>query len=257
MKKNEGDINKVIPLYDTVLDEVLRVLKYALCLNITGLKKYIKGGKGGNIEFNQSNIEKYANRTWSWGDNKVRYVYPPKKSSNRKVSHYVRPHLCRTRIKKTWNYQDYTIHEDELGYFVIKYRSGCWKGMDNILFFLGKDSTGGYSKKAISWLRRLEKEGHNIQHAENGGEIRVELGDGKYYLLDGYDKETNTVYEFHGNVYHGNPRLFDDDEKCHPFNNKTAKELYDATIVREDNLRKMGYNLIVMWEDEYDRMVRA
>ena len=36
-----------------------------------------------------------------------------------------------------------------------------------------------------------------IRHAHNGGEVRV-----AGHLVDGYDESTNTVYEFHGCLWH-------------------------------------------------------
>ena len=40
----------------------------------------------------------------------------------------------------------------------------------------------------------------SIQHAENGGEYRI-----NNYKVDGYDEANNTVYEFHGCHWHGHP----------------------------------------------------
>lgn len=39
------------------------------------------------------------------------------------------------------------------------------------------------------------------------------LAEGEYYIpgvgkVDGFCKETNTVYEFHGDYWHGNPDIF-------------------------------------------------
>lgn len=107
-----------------------------------------------------------------------------------------------------------------------------------------------YSKVAIKWLNSIDP---NIQHAENGGEYRIIKLDGTYFKADGYCKETNTVYEFHGDVFHGNPDLFEPNTKCHPFNKDiTAKELYDKTIEREEYIKSLGYNLVVMWENDYN-----
>ena len=95
---------------------------------------------------------------------------------------------------------------------------------------MGKQ-VGGYSRKAIRWLNHISKKNNiEIQHAENGGELRIELGNGKYYLVDGYCKDTNTVYEFHGDVFHGNPSIFNKEDKCHPYNDMTAGELLSYTI---------------------------
>ena len=106
--------------------------------------------------------------------------------------------------------------------------------------------SGGYSKVSIKWLNSINSD---IQHALNGGEYRIPS---TKYRVDGYDSETNTVYEFHGDSWHGNPNLYEDDEKCHPFNKDiTAKELYQKTIERENEIKSLGYNLVVMWENDY------
>jgi len=109
-----------------------------------------------------------------------------------------------------------------------------------------KCNTHNYSRISIEWLNSFKID---IQHAENGGEYNIPK---TKYKVDGYDKETNTVYEFHGDVFHGNPDIFKDDEKCHPYNkNITAKELYDNTIQREEEIKSLGYNLVVIWENNY------
>lgn len=55
------------------------------------------------------------------------------------------------------------------------------------------------SHKAITWLKFLmHKNNIYIQHARNGGEHRIILDNGVKYLVDGYNKQNNTVYEFNG-----------------------------------------------------------
>lgn len=227
---------------------------YCLTVNTPEMRKYVKGGSKSNIEFNFKNINRFITKKWNWGNNKVRYVYPKRKSSNRKISHYTRPHLCKFYIKNLEKYQDYNPIKNEGKFSIVKWREGCWKG-NNMNYFMGNHKRG-YSRKAIGWLMSISKnEDIQIQHAENGGEVRVELGNGKYYLLDGYCKETNTVYEFHGDVFHGNPKLFNAEDKCHPYNDMTAGELLDYTLKKEDDLRKMGFNVVSIWESEWDMVV--
>ena len=106
-----------------------------------------------------------------------------------------------------------------------------------------------YSKCAIEWLCSIAKhENINIQHAENGGEYTIP---GTKYRVDGYCKETNTIYEFYGDVFHGNLNKFEQHELCHPFTNETAIELYNKTIAREQQIIKMGYNIISIWEEQW------
>ncbi len=110
----------------------------------------------------------------------------------------------------------------------------------------------GFSLICIHWLDSIrEQEGINIQHALNGGEYQIP---GTKFSADGYCHETNTIYEFHGDIFHGNPMVFNSDEKCHPWSELTAGELYQKTIEREAEIRSMGYKLIVMWESEYNNI---
>lgn len=71
------------------------------------------------------------------------------------------------------------------------------------------------------------------------------------YIVDGYDANTNTIYEFLGNYWHGNPKLFNE----HRFNklaNKTFGELYRNTFVRFTHLRNYEYNVRYIWEDDWN-----
>lgn len=104
-----------------------------------------------------------------------------------------------------------------------------------------------YSKIQIEWLKFvMETEHIFIQHAENGGEYYIE-GIGK---VDGFCKQTNTVYEFHGNFWHGNPNMFDPTD-INPFNKKSYGDLYKSTLDRSNKIKRFGYNLIEMWESDF------
>lgn len=111
-----------------------------------------------------------------------------------------------------------------------------------------------FSKKAISWLEYImERENVFIKHAGNGGEYLIP---GTKYYADGYCEETNTIYEFHGDLWHGNPKLFENNEYCHPFDPFiTAGELYEKTNKREEMIHDLGYNLVVIWENEWDEII--
>lgn len=111
---------------------------------------------------------------------------------------------------------------------------------------------GTVSYKALTWLDTIsESENIIIEHAANSGEYQIPNSN---YKVDGFCRETNTCYEFHGDAYHGNPQRYKDNEKCSPFSKKTAKELYEKTLEREQYIRNRGYNLIVIWESEWDEL---
>jgi hypothetical protein len=70
------------------------------------------------------------------------------------------------------------------------------------------------------------------------------------YRADGYCEETNTIYEFHGDYWHGNPIIYPPNE-INEVNGKSMGELYQKTIERENLIKSLGYNLVVMWESDF------
>lgn len=107
-----------------------------------------------------------------------------------------------------------------------------------------------FSFMAIDWLSWIA-ESNQIDIIHRGNTDNEYIIPTTKYSVDGYCKETNTVYEFHGNYWHGNPRLFD----CMDTNertNTTFGSLYDKTIARENHIKSLGYNIVTIWEDEYD-----
>ena len=123
-----------------------------------------------------------------------------------------------------------------------------------------KCSTNGYSQKAIKWLEQLSKEKDiYIQHAENDGEFIIKINN-KKTRVDGYCKETNTVFSFSGCWFHGciingckNMKYFKKNNiNINVLSKKTFRDLHDATIEREKKIKKLGYNLVTIWECEFD-----
>ena len=110
-----------------------------------------------------------------------------------------------------------------------------------------------YSKKSLLWLELIAKRTKcRIQHALNGGEFRV--GGDTNYRVDGWCENTNTVYEFYGDVWHGCP-LHTGEIKGWIGGISPACR-YAMTIDRMNVLKKMGYNLVTIWECDFDVMVK-
>jgi len=77
--------------------------------------------------------------------------------------------------------------------------------------------------------------------------------DGKKMHADGFDPSTNTVYEFYGDYWHGNPNKYKQ-EDIHPVSHKTYGELYQKTMDREKIIKGAGYNLITIWESDFKKV---
>jgi hypothetical protein len=73
-----------------------------------------------------------------------------------------------------------------------------------------------YSKGSISWLNTFT----NVQHALNGGEVTI-CG----AKVDGFNQETNTVYQYHGCFWHGCPNCYNEDT-INNVNHETMGDLY-------------------------------
>jgi len=69
--------------------------------------------------------------------------------------------------------------------------------------------------------------------------------------VDGYDPTTNTIYEFLGDYWHGNPSKYPNNN-IHPVVKITYRELYNRTVNRMSYLYKNGYNIKYVWETEWN-----
>lgn len=130
---------------------------------------------------------------------------------------------------------------------VVKYRtlghSGC-----------PQCSRRGFSLQAIEWLEYVMKRDHiEIKHAGNGGEVKIM---NTAYSADGYCEATHTVYEFHGDYWHGNLSKFATDA-VRARGGLTYGELYRRTLAREQLIRDLGYNLVVIWQNKFEMLKRS
>lgn len=104
------------------------------------------------------------------------------------------------------------------------------------------------SNPELKWLNSL-----NI--SKKCRHFSIILPNGKKYIADAYVKETNTVYEFNGDYWHGNPNKFKSSD-INARNKKTFGELYINTIKKEAELKSFGYNVISIWESEFNEIYR-
>lgn len=98
------------------------------------------------------------------------------------------------------------------------------------------------SKPEIAWLNSF-----NI-FLEKQKSIVI---DNKLFKVDGLDPITNTVYEFYGDFWHGNPSKYSPQD-INNANKKTFGELYQNTINKENILKLAGYEIISIWENDWN-----
>jgi hypothetical protein len=105
------------------------------------------------------------------------------------------------------------------------------------------------SKSETDWLDALGLPNSTINRQVH---IRIE-GVRNGYLVDGFDPQTNTVYEFDGDYWHGNP------EKHDPLaiNEKTKRTFgshFEDTLKKRSDLQRSGYTVVSIWESEWKRI---
>jgi len=110
-----------------------------------------------------------------------------------------------------------------------------------------------YSKAQIQWLNYLSVH-KNIQHAETeGGEFSIP---NYLYSADGYDAKTNTIYEYHGDFWHGNPNIYNP-EDINPISKIKYGVLFKRTLKKEIILRNLGYNYKCIWGSDWKKGIKA
>jgi G:T-mismatch repair DNA endonuclease (very short patch repair protein) len=70
------------------------------------------------------------------------------------------------------------------------------------------------------------------------------------YFADGYDPSTRTIYEFHGDYWHGNPNRYESSvwnerTKC------TMGQLYENTLKKRETCIALGYRYVEIWENTW------
>ena len=112
----------------------------------------------------------------------------------------------------------------------------------------------GHGETAVQWLDWLvHSESISIQHQFNRKERRIGV---RQIPVDGYCKETKSVYQFHGCYFHGH--------RCH-LNNKTfnktkncfMEELHRQTTETSKYIKAEGYNLVQVWECEWLELIQT
>lgn len=68
--------------------------------------------------------------------------------------------------------------------------------------------------------------------------------------VDGFHVESNTIYQFHGDYFHGNPVVYDANE-YNALVKKTFGEIYENSCRIDQDFRDLGYTLVIMWEHDW------
>lgn len=74
----------------------------------------------------------------------------------------------------------------------------------------------------------------------------------KLKAVDGFDPKTNTIYEFLGDYWHGNPMKYDP-KQIHPRRKISFRQMFDETFTMLNKLKQLGYNVCYIWETDWKK----
>jgi len=114
---------------------------------------------------------------------------------------------------------------------ITHFRIGCFKCRKN--------------KMEDRWLDYI-----GVVNDGTSRQVLLKLSNGRNVRVDGYNKLSKTVYLFHGDYWHGNPAIY----KAGDLNTVIGisyGELYQNTLTYEKDILNSGYNLKVIWENEW------
>lgn len=110
-----------------------------------------------------------------------------------------------------------------------------------------------HSRMAMDWLLFMSQLwGVQIRHAMSPqGEYKVP---GTRFKADGYNEKDNTIFEFHGDYWHGSLDM----QQKYAYNPKLSarmRDRYDNTVKRRQTLESMGYRIVEVWESEWNNCI--
>ncbi len=168
-----------------------------------------------------------------------------KNANNTFHSHQIAIHSEKTVMFKCSKCQQ--IFEKSLA--LVTKKDGCWCPYCR---------PSGVSKIACVYIDEYEKYFNvKVQHVHytlaghtEGTEHKICIY-GKNYKVDGYIHESDTVIEFHGDRWHGNPKMYDSDQIFSKSKNITFGDKYASTISRMALIVTSVKNLKYVWEDSF------
>lgn len=130
-------------------------------------------------------------------------------------------------------------------------------GVINPIYLLQNRNNGQESLPHIKTIEFLKSLGYE-QNKDFVSEERK--------LLNAFNKELNKMYcprpdiifpikklviEIYGNHWHANPNMYKPNDVIHLWTGSfTAKEIWDKDTIRENHIKSLGYDIIILWEDE-------
>jgi hypothetical protein len=102
---------------------------------------------------------------------------------------------------------------------------------------------GHISKISLEWL-------HVVMVNRPALLFEYRIPNTRFYA-DAYDPDTNTIYEFHGDYWHGNPTIYAP-TVYNSITQCTMGNLYHKTQEKKRRCIELGYKYVEMWENQWN-----
>lgn len=115
----------------------------------------------------------------------------------------------------------------------------------------------GYSKCSQDLFNSLidnyiNEDLEGVLFAINGGEFKIHRDEGGVWMYDFVDLNRKKIIEYHGDMFHGNPKKYSANDFPHPFRkNITAQEMWDKDKLKMECAKNSGFEILVIWDSDY------
>lgn len=151
-------------------------------------------------------------------------------------------------------YREKQSYTKSLEYFCEKY--GKEKGLKEykrINTLKTRPKSKNSSRIAIEFFTELENyfPNNKFMYYPKTDEYML-YGERSLYFYDFVDPVINLCIEFNGDIFHGNPRIFKEDDTPNPFKKSlTAKNMWEMDKIKLKAIEKNGFMTVVVWESDY------
>lgn len=91
-----------------------------------------------------------------------------------------------------------------------------------------------------------------VYFATHNKEYKIEKETGGVWLYDFTDLKHRKIIEFHGDMFHGNPKQYKSNDYPNAFNKTvTAQEIWDKDKRKLEIARSKGFEVLIIWDSEY------
>ena len=113
--------------------------------------------------------------------------------------------------------------------------------------------TKGTSKPAVALFTSINHPTAKFEDMNDNHESAIATVLGKKYSVDFCVHETKKIIEYYGDVWHGNPLMYEAEEQpiFWSIHSKTAEQMWASDKAKTDDLINSGYEVMVVWGYDY------